>query len=213
MKKLCLVALVFVIIGTFSYGVDIEVGPQAAGGFTGFIGQDYKDYLDSWSSNRAFFLNYGAGVFVTIALMQLIAIQPEVMLWGIGGADKDPTDDVYIYRSHHVSPAVLLQLRLGMLRLLAGPMVMVKLGTGKEGYKFADGTDNIVDLADDDVSRLIFAATIGVGIYYQLGIGGLTAQVRGIYGFNSYWNQDVWSDLWYPFVVAVMIGYSIPVTR
>jgi hypothetical protein len=201
------------VIGTFGYGVDIEIGPQAAGGFAGFLGQDYKDYLDSFSGSRAFLLNYGAGVFVTIALMQLIAIQPEVMLWRIGGADKDTFDDVYLYRSHHISPAVLLQLRLGLLRVLAGPMVMVKLGTGKEGWIYSDGTKNLVDMADDDVARLIFAATLGIGIHYPLGIGNLMAQVRGIYGFNSYWNQDVFSDLWYPFVIAVMIGYSIPITR
>jgi hypothetical protein len=213
MKKLCLVILAVVVVGTFSYGLDIEVGSQVAGGFAGFLGQDYKDYLDSFTGSRAFLLNYGAGVYATIAFMQLIAIQPEVMLWRIGGADKDPADEVYLYRSHHISPAVLLQLRIGLLRVLAGPMVMVKISTGKEGWIYSDGTKNLVDMAENDVTRLIFAATLGIGIHYPLGIGNLMAQVRGIYGFNSYWKQDVWTDMWYPFVIAVMLGYSIPITR
>jgi hypothetical protein len=201
------------VVGTLSYSLDLSIGPRVVGGYAGFLGNDYKDYLDFFGAKRALFLGYGAGVFATIGFIDLIAIQPEVMIFGIGCADKDSSDNIYLYRSHHVSPAVLIKARLGMINLLAGPMVMFKIGSGKEGWKYSDGTKDIIDMADDDVASIIFAATAGFGVEYPIAIGSLIAELRALYAFTSYWNKDVYTDVWNPFAVMVAIGYSYHIIK
>jgi len=212
MKRIYLFMLMLLMVGTVSFGFDVSIGAQAVGGYAGFLGKDYKDnYLDPWNSKRALFLGYGAGIFATLGLMDLIAIQPEVMVLGIGGADKDEFDDKYWYRSHHISPAVLIKARFGRINLLAGPMVMFKIGSGKYGAKYSDGTEDEFEFADDDLTNMLFAATVGVGIQYPLSLGSFIAQLRGIYSFTNWYNEDTFpgTDVWNPFAAMVIIGYSI----
>jgi hypothetical protein len=137
------------------------------------------------------------------------------MVQGIGGADKDTADDKYWYRSHHLSPSVLIKARLVLINLLAGPMIMFKLGSGKLGVKYSDGTEAESDFTDDALTSMMFAATAGVGIQYPLAVGSFIAQIRGFYSFTNWFDEETTPgiDVWNPFAVMVIIGYSYQLTQ
>jgi hypothetical protein len=49
---------------------------------------------------------------------------------------------------------------------------------------------------------------VGAGIQYPLSIGSVVAEIRGFYSFSAYQNQDLYSVVWNPFGILVMVGYS-----
>jgi hypothetical protein len=209
-KKIVLVLFLVAFVCAGGFGLDVSVGAKGAAGFSGFAGKDYTDLLDSFGGKRAFFLGFGGGVFATLGLLDLLAIQPEVLLLRVGGADKEPSNNKENFIVPYVAPAVLVKARFDMFNVFAGPMLMIKISSGRYEYRDAGGSlIGEFDFTDDALSNLVFAATGGVGIQYPIGPGSLVGELRGYYAFTGFFNPDLATDVWNLFGAMVMVGYSI----
>ena len=210
-KKIVLVLFLVAFVCAGSFGLDFSAGVKGAVGYSGFAGENYKDILESSGVSRAFFLGFGGGAFATLGISDLLAIQPEVLLLRVGGADKETTGEKENWIAPFVVPAVLVKARFDMFNVFAGPMLMVKISSGRYEYKDADGSIiSESDFTDDAVSRMVFAAAAGVGVQYPIGSGYLVGELRGHYAFTNFWNSDVSPWDWKLFGAMVMVGYSIP---
>jgi len=214
--------VVLLMIGTISFGLDVSIGLKGGVNHSSYVGGDYKDILDSAPElSNAFNLGFQAGVFATIGLIDFLAIQPEVLIVLSGDKFKVDVEPLFegsmtVYdKLTYLEPAVLFKARIDMFNIFVGPMIMLRLGNGKTGFKADDdfiGSDE-AEYADDDFNKLVFAATGGFGILYPAGPGSLVFEVRGRYCFQNLLNEDVWITVFNQYAVMVMIGYSFPVLK
>ena len=220
MKKMRLFVLLFFVVCTISFSLDVSVGVIGGVGHSSYVGSDYKDFLESNNLENALKLNFCAGAFVTIGLMEVLAIQPEILLVGTGDKYKEYVEPFgfegyvrYYDRLTYLEAVVLVKVRLGMFNLFAGPTLMRRFGTGKYGYKADDasiGDSGSLSYMDDHFAQNVFAATAGFGILYPFSSASLVVELRGQYCFQNLLNEDVSSTVFYQYAVWIMVGCSIP---
>ena len=222
MKNLCLFVVVFILVCVTGVGLELSIGTKGGVGHSSWIGQDYKDYLEANDFQNALNLNIVAGVFATIGLMDFLAIQPELLFAITGDRFKEDVEPLgfdgyvrYFDRLMYLEPAVLVKANFKMFNVFAGPMLMLRLGSGKNGSKADDPSigDSTADYADDDFTRMLFAATAGLGFSYPLGPGSIVAEVRGQYSFGNVLNDDLYTFIQQQYAVIVLAGYSIPLKK
>jgi len=211
MKKIGLVVCVLLLVSSISFSLDISLGAKGALGYSTFLGSDWKDYMDPWV--RAGFLGVGAGGFVTLGFSDTFAVEPEIMFLRLGGADKESGTGKELFVSKYFAAAALLRLQLPQIYLLAGPMGLLKVGPGEYVIKPESGSDITVEFPDDELSRFLLAATIGIGYQYPIGPGSLRGELRGIYAFSKWYNQELYTDNWTVFALMLMVGYSFSFQR
>ena len=151
-----------------------------------------------------------ARAFVTFNLSEHIALEPEALILRMGGADAQPGVGKESWISNYFTPALLIKANLGILNLFAGPAVMIKLGSGK--YKFSpdSGSSTTMDFTDDGLTKVLFAATAGIGFQSPSGAGKVLGELRGVYSFTPWMNQDLSTPDWKTLAFLVMVGYSFP---
>jgi len=195
----------------FSQG--IRVGVKGGIGYSTFMGKDFSDSLTDDSYERKFFLPFSGGVFATIGLVDIFAVQPEVLFLHLGGKFGDDTETETI-KTSYLAPAVLAKARFGILNVFVGPSVLIKVSNGT-GTLESGGSSVDSDLDADALTNALFAAVAGAGVEYTLGPGSLVMEVRGMYSFTSSMNEDAMGSGSDPklFSVMAMVGYSIPIGK
>jgi len=209
MKRIWLVVMVLLMVGAVSHSLDANFGVKGGAGYSTFVGNDWADTLDAFGLNRAFFLALGFGAFVTLNLSEQMALEPEALFLRVGGADDEPGVGKEIWISNYFSPAVLIKANIGTLNLFVGPVVMIKLGSGKYKFDPDSGSSTTMDFSDDGLTNFLFAATAGIGFRYPAHSGRILFELRGIYSFTSWMNQDLVTDDWKLLAVLVMVGYRL----
>ena len=210
MRRILLVVIVLLMVGFVSHSLDANFGVKGGAGYSTFVGNDWTDTLDALGLNRAFFLALGFGAFVTLNLSEHMAIEPEVLFLRMGGADDQSGVGKEIWISNYFAPAVLIKANLGILNLFAGPVVMIKLGSGKYKFDPDSGSSATMDFTDDALTDVLFSATAGIGFQSPAGAGKVLGELRGIYSFTRWYNQDLVTFDWKPLAFLAMVGYSFP---
>jgi pimeloyl-ACP methyl ester carboxylesterase len=210
MKKILLAVIVLLMVSVFSHSLDAHFGIKVGAGYSTFVGNDWEDILDELGLNRAFFLAFGFGAFVTLSLSEHMAIEPEALFLRVGGADDIPGVGKEIWISNYLAPAVLIKATSRALNLFAGPAVMIKLGSGKYKYDPDSGSSTTLEFADDALTNVLFAATAGIGFQYPTGFGKILGELRAVYSFTCWYNQDLVAYDWKPLAILAMVGYSFP---
>jgi hypothetical protein len=207
MKKFLSAILLLLLVCIVTHSLDANFGVKGGAGFSTFVGKDWADTLDSFSLKRAFFLGMCVGMFVTLSLSEQLVIESEALFLRVGGADKEEGVGTEIWISNYLAPAVLIKVRSERHNLFAGPIVMIKLGSGKYKFDPVSGSSTSMDFADDALTNFLFAATAGIGLQFPAVSGQILGELRGIYSFTSWMNLDLVTEDWKLLAVLVMLGY------
>jgi hypothetical protein len=218
MKKLWLVVLALLMVSVIGFSLDLSAGVKAGFNVSSYAGSDYRNYLEDWPADNAIHLGFQFGGFATIGLLDFLAIEPEVLVAFLGDTFKEDMKPYgyggyarYYDKLTYLEPAVLAKIRFGSFNVFAGPMLMVRLGSGKTGTK-ADDDDlddliaDEVDYEDDVFKKMVFAVTGGGGSMVPVGPGDLLVEVRGQYSLQNMLNEDEYR--FHNYSIMMMLGYS-----
>ena len=86
MKKLFILAIVFLLIGFTAYSLDLYVGGTFGGSVGWLNGSDWIDGLASFGAENKCRLGYSIGVSFELCVLPSFSLQPEVLLSSQGGA-------------------------------------------------------------------------------------------------------------------------------
>ncbi len=227
-KVLVFLAILTIMAPTLSFGFDISLGAKGGLGHFTYRGADYKDGLDTWDLDNALRIGFTGGIFATIGLVDMIAIQPEVLFLMGGDAyseDAAPWDGKIKYTDHinYLSIPVLVKVRFGdgiQGSIFAGPNILLKLGNGKSKMNATDSDlQDIIEAMEldeyeydkEDYESLVIAAVAGAEIGFPVGTGYLVVDARYQLGFTNILNEDVWTEDFKSSAIILMVGFRIPV--
>jgi hypothetical protein len=209
-----LVVLLILPLAAFAFDVTIGVKGGVAAPF--YTGADYEDLL-AGGAQTEFRLGFSAGGFVTIGIIDLLAIQPEVMYSMMGGNFGDDLA-TWLDKVTFLEVPVLLKVRLkaGNLSLhpSIGPDFLIKIGEWKAELR-DDTTGEVLPIATYDMSIMrmpIIGAVAGLGLLFPVGDGVLTVDARYHLGLMSRYTEDNGLD-WKQNNVQLLVGYGFPVVK
>jgi hypothetical protein len=90
--KIAVLALLFCLVSVTAFSFDAAVGLKGGIGLAHLSGPGYQDTLDFFGIETQAKLGYGAGVFATLGLTGLVALQAEAYSAVPGGKYGDGTD-------------------------------------------------------------------------------------------------------------------------
>jgi hypothetical protein len=129
--KIAVLALLFCLVSVTAFSFDAAVGLKGGIGLAHLSGPGYQDTLDFFGIETQAKLGYGAGVFATLGLTGLVALQAEAYYAVLGGKYGDDTGSLVEDYPVFQMP-LLLKLRVNAGNLivtpLAGPVVLIKAG-------------------------------------------------------------------------------------
>ena len=228
---LCVVIMV-VLIPSEVYCLDSVLGVKVGVGHFSYMGRDYRDGLESGNLQNAFKLGYAAGLFFTIKITSVLAIQPEILVIGTGDAYKEEAslwDAVlwgpyygqvkYIDRITYAALPVLVKTQFGRMSFSAGPTLLLHVGKGKLCLRADDewlqydlesvGWDSM-EYLDGVFAPFVFAAAAGAGIEFPIGRRGgvLLLEARGHYVFTNVLDESQGQDF-QAYGIMIMAGYGV----
>jgi hypothetical protein len=211
--------------------LDSVIGVKGGLGHFSYAGEDYRDYLESADVQNAVRLAFAAAVFATLEISQAFAFQAEILLLRAGDAcigDASVWDDVlwgpyygqvkYIDKTTYLAVPVLAKIHFGRVSLMAGPTLMVKMGSGKSilraedewlDYDFESTGLDSMEYTNDVFSCFLLAAAIGIGIEFPVGRRGgiFLLETRGHYVFTNVLGESQ-GQTFQAYGVIVMAGYG-----
>jgi hypothetical protein len=181
-KSIVLLVMLFVLLSDV-FCFDLSAGPKAGMSYGWQAGKDWDDYVDSLDfkgeapSNKVKF-GFSGGLFVNIGLIDLYAIQPEVIFSMCGGRfayDPDGTGDIDgVVSANIIEVPILHKFRFslgpGNLYLVAGPEIIFILGDVK--------TDKPVETEEAPDNFLVYGIVGGIGYELPLGPGYMSFALR-----------------------------------
>jgi hypothetical protein len=203
-RKIALLVVIAVLVPTVAFGLELTLGARAGLGHFGAWGEDYTDTIDAQGASRVFDLGYSFGLYGSFALIDMLAIQPE--LWYTrGGYAFDGDDDIDFTASTLEAP-VLAKLRFGI-----GPISAV--GFAGPNFRFKVGDFEMdgggADINQDDYSTAVIGSVLGAGAELNIGVGILSADARYYLDFMP-WDDTGDSDI-RDQSVRFTVGYGIPI--
>lgn len=216
--KIAIFALLICLLPLTAFSLDLAVGLKGGIGVPHFSGPDYRDTLDLTGINTQAKFGFSVGAFVTLGIVDLLAVQPEAYYAFMGGKFGDDTGSV-VQDSPVLQIPVLAKVRLrtGNLTVtpLAGPALLIKAGDWKNELVDADG--NVLasgTYTDDEVADFIFGVIAGVGVEFD--VGGRIVSIEGRYqlGLTPRFDEDAFANYdWRQNNIEVLVGIGFPVLQ
>jgi hypothetical protein len=204
-ELIALLCVAFLILPQLSFGMDMSIGLKAGIGHNTFFGDDYEQYKDRADSEAdlefarsVFKFSLTAGAFVTIGLMEHLALQPEVHFF-MGGDAHGDDETVRSVNINFLEIPVLAKGRMnlgpGTFTVFAGPYFSIKLGSGILVYDEVGGGDRVErELDSGDVTSFLLGLVGGIGYDWPLGPGFLTTDIRYRWGLTNVHSDDFISN-------------------
>jgi len=167
--------LVVMLVPAFAFGLELTLGVRAGLGHFDAWGSDYADLLDDASASRDLSLGYTGGIYGSFALIDTLAIQPEIWLTGGGYSFSGDLDQSF--------QATTLEVPiLGKLRFGIGPASVVGFLGPNFRFKVSDFEQDIDgdrnDISEDDLKSAVIGSVLGAGAELNVGVGILSADLR-----------------------------------
>jgi len=187
MKKSIFIFVMLFVLLSDVFCFDLLAGPKAGMSYAFQGGKDWDDYVDSLDykssapSNKVKF-GFSGGLFVNIGLIDLYAIQPEVIFTMTGGRFAyDPTPGTGVegvVSANIIEVPILHKFRFslgpGRLYLVAGPEIIFILGdvkTKTEG-------DSLAEIEEAPDNFFLYGIVGGIGYELPLGPGYMSFAIR-----------------------------------
>lgn len=223
--------LVILLIPSVGLCLDTIVGVKGGAGVFSYLGEDYRDFLDTYYLEAEWKWGFAGGAFASIELSDIFALQPEILIVGAGNAYKedasvyDPLGGPYsewvltIDEILYATLPVLVKVRFWRISVYAGPTPMLMLGNGKVRLKAQDENlqDDLesvglssVDYADGVFSKFALAATGGIGIElpFRRRRGVFSLEARAFYVFTNILDESQ-GLIFQSYGFVVMAGYGL----
>ncbi len=215
-----LLALMFVAGISLNSYAQIYIGGKAGVNFSAFTGSDKPDDMKRLPG-------VNAGIFGTIAINEMFAIQPEAGFEQKGSAAEDATDQMNDFLVHtsdwkwsfdYVTLTVLAKATLGDTRqfsLYAGPYAGILLaanmkGTAEYEHQTDPGesyTEDVDVSVEDNFNNFDYGITMGVGLRIPLNQRfAATGDVRYNHGFAKLDSDD--TDKMYNSSIGISLGIA-----
>ncbi len=203
-----LAAVMLILLPIAAPGFDLSAGLKGGVAMPFYSGPGYAAWLSDVDLTPNLAFRFGGGLFLTVGMADLLALQPEVfysVLGGLSGSsvlwkDKVPALDGQL----------LLKLRFRLrgfkrLELFAGPQAILKLGAAsfvvEDWSGYTTGTWNDFYLED-----LTFGVVGGIGWVYLRGRTLFSVDVRYCHGLSSRFTAASGFGDWHQNVVQLMFG-------
>jgi len=216
--KIILIGAILVFVTVLASAFDVTIGIKGGVGYPFYSGSDYEAVLAAGASTK-FRLGYSAGAFVTLGIINWLAIQPEIMYSSLGGNFGDSSSTWYD-RANVIEIPLLLKLRLkmGSLRIcpFAGADVLLKIGDWN--FEVKDNAGNVLMSGTWNNQYLrvpIIGAPVGVGFDIPVGRGWVTIEARYLIGIMNRFTDDNpagYTD-WRQNAIQVLVGYGFAVVK
>ncbi|MFO7780088.1 MAG: outer membrane beta-barrel protein [Spirochaetia bacterium] len=190
MRKTMVLVLVVMLVPAFAFGLELTLGVRAGLGHFDAWGSDYADLLDDVDASRDFSLGYTGGIYGSFALIDTLAIQPEI--WLTGGGYSLSGDLDRSFRATTLETPILGKLRFGI-----GPASVVGFLGPNFRFKVSDFEQELdgdsSDISEDDLKSAVIGSVLGAGAELNVGVGILSADLRYYLDFTPW--DDSSADL------------------
>ena len=183
MRKTMILVLVVMLVPVFAFGLELTLGVRAGLGHFGAWGSDYADLLDDADASRDLSLGYTGGIYGSFALIDTLAIQPEI--WLTGGGYSFSGDADQSFRATTLETPILGKLRFGI-----GPASVIGFLGPNFRFKVSDFEQDIdgdsSDISEDDLKSAVIGSVLGAGAELNVGVGILSADLRYYLDFTPW---------------------------
>ena len=227
MKKAVLLAILLVLlIPSPAPALGLVVGVKGGAGTCSYFGLEYWSDLADREMANALKLGYAGGVFCTLELSPLFALQPELLIVRSGNAESEEAIFWGPYEGEvrhvdvltYLSIPMLLKLRLMNTVLYVGSEARFRVGNGTARLKADDEAlqdmFESMDLdsmlyASDVFSPLIFTAVVGLEFLLPTEFvnGEWAIESRVQYSLTNIYGEGQGSD-YRVFEAALMVSYG-----
>jgi hypothetical protein len=176
-------ALIVLLVPSTAAAEDHTAGLRVGIGHSAYYGDDYRDYLDFYDSERTLSLTFDIAAFIAIALNDTFSIQAEISYSRSGGADTEdasPYDGDIKYKDVVPYLEVPILCKAGFLAtddlrvsVFAGPNFRLRVGKARRVLRVDDsdlqdkleeaGSDEY-DLPDDMFAPFIVSPLVGFSL-------------------------------------------------
>ena len=214
-RGLCVATLAAVLLclpPAAARGFDLSVGIKGGLDFPFYTGPGYVDFLYVNDLSPSAAVRVGGGLFLTLGLVDLLALQPEIFYSSLGGASGSMDTLLWTDKAPTLDAQLLIKLRFqlrgfNLFELFVGPQAVLKLGEVslrmEDYWSYATGTWN-----DSYLEPLTLGAVAGIGWTFVRGANLFTIDVRYCHGLTSRMTAaSGWAD-WYQNDVQLMLGFG-----
>jgi hypothetical protein len=216
--RIILIAAVLLLVTLGASAFDLTVGIKGGAGFPFFGGSDYTALLSAGTQTK-FRFGFSVGAFVSLGIIDFLAIQPEVMYSSLGG--NFGASGTWYDTANAIEVPLLLKVRLkyGSMRIspFVGADALFRLGDWTYEIKDSSGAVLVPKTAYDpqNIRVPIFGLAFGVGFEFPIGGGWLSLEARGLLGLqNRYTDNNTYGFKdWRQNNISVLLGYGFDVIR
>jgi len=218
MKRLKVLGLaaILAILPLSAFGFDLTLGVKGGGALPFYSGSDYKNtVLDAAGRETELRFGYSAGVFITLGVLDFLAIQPEVFYSALGGNYGD-SSQTFKERVTVLEIPVLIKARIKIGGLLlspfAGPDILIPIGEWSSELIDDDTGDVILSGAFvmSDIRNPSIGVVAGAGVVIPFGGFSFSIDARYLLGIQSmYTDAFDWDVRQNAVQVLVGIGYNV----
>jgi hypothetical protein len=208
-----LAAVLFCVQPAAARGFDLSVGIKGGLESPFYSGPGYSDFLylnDLSPPNAA--VRFGAGLFLTLGLVDLLALQPELFYSPLGGVSGSKDYLLWTDKVPTLDAQLLIKLRFHLrgfnrFELFFGPQAVLKLGEVslrmEDWWSYATGS-----WPDAYLEPFTLGAVAGIGWTFARGRNLFTIDVRYCHGLTSRMSSaSGWGD-WYQNDVQLLLGFG-----
>jgi hypothetical protein len=214
--KMILLGAILVFTTVCASAFDVTVGIQGGVAYPWFSGSDYDALLDLGGFTHQARFGFSAGAFTTVGIIDVLAIQPEIMYSRFGGNYGDSSVTWY-HNAGVIEIPLLLKLRLKMTSWVrfcpvAGVDALLKIGDWDVEEK--DSSGNILSSGTATNIRVpIIGVLAGVGWEFPVGRGWVTISARYHIGVMNRFTADSPIEDWKQNSLQLLLGYGYSVLK
>ena len=214
--RFLVLAAIMTVLPLEAFGFDLTLGVKGGGALPFYSGTDYQEtLLDAAGRQTELRFGYSAGMFVTIGIVNFLAVQPEVLYSALGGNFGDSSQTFKENVTVLEIPVLLkARFRIGRLQLspFAGPDLLIPIGEWSN--KLIDDSTGDVLLSGtfdmNDIRNAIIGVVMGAGVLIPLGAVSVSLDARYHLGLQSMYTEAFdWDVRQNAVQLLVGIGYNV----
>jgi hypothetical protein len=216
--KIILIAAILLLVALAASAFDLAIGFEGGVDFPFFSGSSYESVLAAGARTKIRF-GFSAGAFITLGIIDFLAIQPEVMYSYLGGNFGDSAA-TWHEKAGVIEIPVLLKFRLkfGSTRFcpLAGADVLIRLGDW--GFEIKDSAGILIGWGtyySQYIRVPIIGVLFGFGFEFPTTGGWWTLNARYHLGIMNRFTDGNPAGItdWRQSNIQVLLGYGFAVGR
>ncbi len=214
--KIVLVGAVLAFMAVAASAFDLTVGIKAGVGYPFYSGSDYDAMLAGGASTK-FRLGFSVGAFATLGIIDVLAIQPEIMYSHLGGNFGDASAIWYDNANAIEIPLLLkLRLKMGSARFcpFAGADVLIKVGDWN--FELKDSSETLIMSGRWNPQYIrvpIIGVVAGFGFDMPARTGWVTIDARYLIGVMNRFTDNSPIRDWRQNAIQLLLGYGFAVAR